>query len=164
MIRRFAIGLTALTLGCLAPRPESAPPDLSAARAQIDTIWTAYRQAALAGDVEALVKLYTPDAHLIESGLPTVRGDSAFRSVVTAVLAGLRFLDSKITPDQTELAGDRVLQSGTYRDELQPAGQPVQTVHGRYLAVFQRDGNGVLRISQLVAVADSTIPLPSSAR
>lgn len=157
-MRYLAMGLACLTLGCTTPRPGPAAPDLAVVRGEIDSVWAAYRRAALAGDTEALAQLYAGDPYVIESGLPTIRGDSAFRSTVAGVLAGVRFLDSRITPDRTEFAGDRVLQFGTYRDDLQPTGQPVQVVHGRFVAVFVPDTSGGWKISRLVAVADSTVP------
>ena len=73
-----------------------------------------------------MVRLYTDSAYVVESGLPTVRGNAALRSVVKDVLSGVRFLESSIRPELTEVVGDRVLQFGEYRDVLQPIGKPVK--------------------------------------
>lgn len=68
----------------------------------------------------------------------------------------VRIHESIISPELTELAGDRVLQFGDYRDVIQPTGQPRQVVFGRFSAVLQRDSGGSWRVSRLFAVADST--------
>ena len=114
------------------------------------------------GDADALAGLYADSAYVVESGLPTVRGNTALRSVVKEVLGGVRFLDSSILPELTEAAGDRVLQFGTYRDVLQATGKPAEVTVGRFAAVLLRDSTSAWRVSRLVAVADSTVPQVAS--
>jgi ketosteroid isomerase-like protein len=158
MPRRLAIGAALLGLACASPRRESPAPDLSVVRAQIDNLWTKYSAAAVAGDADAIVRLYADSAYLVESGLPTIRGNTALRSVVKEVLGGVHFLESSIRPEMTEIAGDPGLQFGAYRDVLQSTGKPAEVVVGRYAAVFLRDSSSAWRISRLIAVADSTVP------
>lgn len=159
MSRGFTVGLVLIMLACSSPRQESPPPDLSAVRIELDSLWARYSAAAIAGDADAIAQLYTDSAYLVESGLPTVRGNAALRLVVKDVLGGVRFLEASIRPELTETAGDRVLQFGTYRDVIQPTGQPAQVVAGRFAAVLQRDSTASWRVSRLIAVADSTVPL-----
>ena len=120
----------------------SPAPDLCVIRAQIDTVWTTYSKAAVAGDADAIARLYTDSAYVVESGLPTIRGSSALRSAVKEVLGGVKFLESSIRPEITEIAGDRVLQFGTYNDVLQSSGKPVEVVIGRFAAVLLHDDLG----------------------
>ena len=126
--------------------------------------WAEYATAAIAGDADAMVRLYTDSAYVVESGLPTIRGNAALRSVVKDVLSGVRFLESSIRPELTEVVGDRVLQFGEYRDVLQPIGKPVQVVVGRFAAVLQRDSTASWRVSRLIAVADSTVPQTATSK
>lgn len=161
MSRSVAVGLLLLGVACSSQQQKSPALDLTVVRAQLDTLWAAYGAAVIAGDGDAIARLYTDSAYLVESGLPTVRGKAALRTVVTDVLKGVRFLESSVSPELTELAGDRALQFGTYRDVLQPTGQPAQLVVGRFAAVFQRDST-FWRVSRLVAVADSTVPRPTA--
>ena len=159
MSRGLTVGIVLFGLACTSPRQESPPPDLSVVRTELDSLWARYTAAAIAGDADAIAQLYTDSAYLVESGLPTVRGNAALRSVVKDVLGGLRFLEASVRPELTETAGDRVLQFGTYRDVIQPSGQPAQVVAGRFAAVLQRDSTASWRVSRLIAVADSTVPL-----
>lgn len=164
MSRGVTIGMVLFGLACASPRQESPPSDLSVVRTELDSLWAHYTAAVVAGDADAIAQLYTDSAYLVESGLPTVRGNAALRSVVKDVLGGVRFLESSVQPEFTETAGDRVLQFGTYRDVLQQSGQPAQVVVGRFGAVLQRDSAASWRVSRLIAVADSTVPLPMKPR
>ena len=85
--RRFAVGVVLLGLACAAPEPAPPAPDLSVIQPQVDSLWVRYRAAALAGDVDALARLYTDSAQLVELGLPTTRGNAAIHSLVTEILA-----------------------------------------------------------------------------
>ncbi|MBC7790895.1 MAG: DUF4440 domain-containing protein [Anaerolineae bacterium] len=158
MPRRLTVGAVVLGFACASPQRESPAPDLAVVRAQIDSVWTKYSAAAVAGDADAIARLYADSAYVVESGLPTIRGNTALRSVVKEVLGGVHFLESSIRPEMTELAGDRVLQFGAYRDVLQSTGKPAEVVVGRYAAVLVRDSTSAWRVSRLIAVADSTVP------
>jgi ketosteroid isomerase-like protein len=160
MSRGFTPVIALLGLACATPERGGPPPDLSVVRAQIDSLWTKYSAAAVGGDADALAQLYVDSAYVVESGLPTIRGIVALRSLVKEVLGSVRFLEASIRPELTEMAGDRVLQFGTYRDVLQSAGKPAEVVHGRFAAVLLRDSTASWRVSRLIAVADSTVPQP----
>jgi uncharacterized protein (TIGR02246 family) len=163
-VRRLAGSVLLLGLACGAPRPESAGPDHAIIQAQVDTLWARYTAAALAEDVDALARIYTDSAYLVEHGLPTTRGNAAIHSLVKEILAGVRILESEVRPELTEVLGDRVLQVGEYRDVLQPAGQPVQAAFGRFAAVLRRDSVGAWRIDRLIAFPDSTVVQAASGR
>lgn len=155
--RSVTFAVVILGLACAAPESEAPGRDVALVRTQLDSLWAQYAAAAVAGDADAIARLYTDSLYLVESGLPTVRGNAALRTVVKDVLAGVRFHESNIRPELTELAGDRVLQFGEYRDVLQATGQPPQAVFGRFSAVLQQDSAGAWRVSRLIAVADSTV-------
>lgn len=155
--RSVTVGIVLVGLSCAAPRPDATPPDTSLVRIQLDSLWAQYSAAIVAGDVDAVARLYTDSSYLVESGLPTVRGNAALRLVVKDVFAAVRFHESSIRPELTELVGDRALQFGEYRDVLQSTGQPTQVAFGRFSAVLQKDSVGTWRVSRLIGVADSTV-------
>ena len=160
MSRRLTVVVALWSFACGSAQPEPAVPDLAAVRAELDSLWTRYADAAIAGDADAIVQLYTESPYLIESGLPTARTRAELSAAAKNVLGSVDILEATITPEVTEFAGDRVLQFGTYRDVLQAPGQPVQVVHGRFSAVFLRDSASSWRVSRLVAVMDSSVPRP----
>lgn len=161
---RLVIGIAVLGLACAAPRSESPMPDVSTIHTQVDSLWARYKVAALAGDVDALARIYTDSAYLVELGLPTTRGNAAIHSLVKEILAGVRILESDIRPELTEVLGDRVLQVGEYRDVLQPTDQRVQTAFGRFAAVLRQDDVGTWRVDRLIAFPDSTVIQAASGR
>ena len=156
--RSVTVGAVLLALACAAPEPQAARPDLPSVRSQLDSLWAQYAAAAVAGDVEAIARLYTDSSYVVESGLPTIRGKAELRSVAKDIFASVRFHEAHIRPELTELEGNSVVQFGEYRDVLQPAGKPPQVVFGRFSAVLQQDTSGSWRVSRLIAVADSTVP------
>ena len=161
---RAVTGVVFFALACASPPRESQEPDLSAIRSELDSLWARYSAAVIAGDAEAVARLYTDSAYLVESGLPTVRGNAAVRAVANEVLGNIRILESSVRPELTETAGSRVLQFGTYRDVLQPSGQPAQVVLGRFAAVLERDSAATWRVSRLFAFPDSAVSLSTTAR
>lgn len=159
MFRMLTVGIVLSALACASPRQESREPDLSIVRTELESLWTRYSAAAIAGDADAIARLYTDSAYFAELGIPTLRGNSAVRVVATEIFGNLRVLESSIRPELTEQAGDRVLQFGTYRDVLQASGKPAQVVVGRFAAVFERDSEASWRVSRLLAFPDSAVAL-----
>lgn len=134
--------------------------DAGALRSQLDSVWLGLTQAMRAGDTAAVAAFYTDDAFFAETGQPTLRGRAAIRDATARVFACCRYLDSQFQPDVTELAGERALQFGTYRDLIQPSGQPPLAAHGRVGAVFQRGASRAWQISGLIVLRDSLVPVP----
>ena len=105
MFKPLAVAAVFFGLTCSSPQPYRPAPDLSVVRAQIDSLWSKYSAAAVAGDADGIARLYSDSAYVVESGLPTMRGSAALRAVVKEVLGGTKFLESSIRPEITELAG-----------------------------------------------------------
>ena len=72
------------------------------------------------------------------------------------MLAQVRYLESRPQIELTKLAGDRAFQFGTYRDVLQPSGQGIVDVYGRFAAAAERTAD-VWRISSIVVIRDSMV-------
>lgn len=157
MLRAIA-GMVLFALACATPPQEIQEPDLSAIRVELDSVWARYSAAAVAGDADAVARLFADSAYVAELGLPVMRGNSAVREVAGEVFGSTRILESIIRPQLTEAAGDRVLQFGTYKDVLQASGQPTQVAVGHFAAVLERDSTAAWRVSRLFAFADSTVP------
>jgi len=159
LARRLAIGVVFLGLACAAPEPAPSAPDLAVIQSQVDSVWAQYKVAAVAGDADALARLYTDNAQIVELGLPTTQGNAAIRSLIAGVLGNVRILESDIRPESTEMLGDRVLQMGTYRDVVQPADQAAQAAFGRFAVVLRQDAAGAWRLDRLIAFPDSTVAM-----
>ena len=162
MSRSLAVILVLSSIACGSRQPAPDVPDLAVVRMELDSLWARYAAAAVAGDADAIARLYSAQPYLVESGLPTARTNAELLAVAKNVLGSVDILEANIQPELTEFAGAQVLQFGTYRDVIQGAGQGVQVVHGRFSAVLARDSTSGWRVSRLVAIADSTVPKPAA--
>lgn len=115
-----------------------------------------------AGDTSKLSAFYSDTALFAETGAPTMRGFAKIRAATAGVFACCRYLESRVQPEITELSGRRAFQFGTYRDVIQPAGQPPITFHGRFSAILDLDNANGWRVTRLVVIRDSSIPPLSS--
>ena len=146
----------AVCSACNRAPQQAAAEDISAVRAQLDSVWAGLSRTMTAGDTAALAAFYTDSAYFAETGQPTLRGNAAIRAATARLFACCRYLESQLQPELTELAGGRAFQFATYRDVIQPSGQPPITLYGRLHAVLDRDQTGAWRISRLVVIRDSS--------
>ena len=146
----------ALSSACTRASEQATAENVSAVRAQLDSVWDGLSRTMMAGDTAALAAFYTDSAYFAETGQPTLRGSAAIRGATARLFACCRYLESRLQPELTELAGGRAFQFGTYRDVIQPSGQPAMTLHGRLHAVLDRDRTGAWQISRLVVIRDSS--------
>jgi ketosteroid isomerase-like protein len=155
--QRSATAIALLAMACTSRAPEPAEPDLALIRTELDSLWASYSAAATAENIESLARLYSDSLHLVELGLPTLRGKPEWRGVVTEIFGAVRIVESTVRPELTELLGRDVLQTGEYRDVVQPAGEPARAIYGRFSAVFRRNDAGAWQLYRLIGFADSTV-------
>ncbi|HEX6052361.1 MAG TPA: nuclear transport factor 2 family protein [Gemmatimonadaceae bacterium] len=155
----------ALAVGCAGAGPDRmASADTTAVRAQIDSTWRGVEGAMVAGDTTALARFYTDSASFAETGVPTMRGRAALLSGAAQAFASMRYVESRFTPEVTEVRDDRVFQFGTYRDVVRPNGQGALEVRGRVAAVLERGSSGSWRVGRLVVIRDTVVALPPAPR
>lgn len=118
----------------------------------------------MTGDTTRLGEFYVDSALFAETGAATIQGLDRLRAASAAVFACCRYLESEVRPELTELSGNRAFQFGTYRDVIQPTGQPPITLYGRLSAIFDRDSANVWRVARIVVIRDSSGPSPSPSR
>ena len=83
-------------------------------------------------------------------------------AATAAVFECCAYRESRQTIDRTDLAGSRAVQFGTYRDVIEPKGEPHLAMYGRFDAVLDRDSLNAWRIRRLVVIRDSMVKLPTS--
>jgi ketosteroid isomerase-like protein len=153
---------SAFLAGCAAERDDVLPEDLSVVRPQLDSLWARLEQAMLAADTATLRMIYTDSATFAETGWPTARGREAIVSGASGVFACCRYIESRFQPEVTEVSGNRATQFGTYRDVIEPTGQPRLAMFGRVSATLERDTTGAWRVSRLVVIRDSSVTLKAT--
>jgi uncharacterized protein (TIGR02246 family) len=122
--------------------PQSTDPSLITARSE------AWQAALNAGDIDALVELYTSDARVLppnekmRSGSDAVRAE--FGAMIEAGLGGTTtILDARVSGDMGYIVGTFVIKAG---DEV------VDT--GKYIETWRRDTDGKWRISNDIFNSD----------
>jgi ketosteroid isomerase-like protein len=161
---RTAVASVILTVACAAAPERPAPADTAVVRAQIDTMWSRFTDALVAGDTAALARLYTDSVVFAETEAATARGRPALMAGAARAFASVRYLESRPRLEVTRVMGDRAFQFGTYRDVVQPAGQQPLGLHGRFAAVLERDSIARWRIGSLIVIRDSVVPMPKAPR
>lgn len=131
-----------------------------AVRAELDSLWSGLSRAMTAADTAALARMYSDSAYFSESGSPTMRGRDAILAGTAGVFACCRYLDSRVDVEVTDILGDRAVQFGTYRDVIQPAGEPPLALYGRVDALLERHARGHWQIRRLTVIRDSMVSLP----
>ncbi|MDH3305458.1 MAG: DUF4440 domain-containing protein [Gammaproteobacteria bacterium] len=122
--------------------PQSTDPSLITARSE------AWEAALNAGDIDALVELYTSDARVLppnekmRSGSDAVRAE--FGAMIEAGLGGTTtILDARVSGDMGYIVGTFVIKAG---DEVVDSG--------KYIETWRRDTDGKWRISNDIFNSD----------
>ena len=101
----------------------------------------AWMKAAKAGDVEALTKLYAPDAVTYMPDEMKAKGAADVRESFKKFLGANTVSDMTLTYDYTTSSGNLAVSSGTFSMTVVPkAGGAAQTMEGRFTSVAARKG------------------------
>lgn len=134
--------LVAVLIGCAGQQARPAV-DTAALQASVDSINKAFVAAVAARDTDAVVGLYSDDAHLLPPGMPRSDGHDAIRAAWAQFLRtpGLDLNITKSEPIFTE-AGDMIIDLGSYSMKMTDAkGKPMEDV-GKYVTIFKKTDSG----------------------
>lgn len=141
----FALSCSlALLLSSCATEPAapSQAADLEAIEAQARRLSEAYR----AGDIEALVALYTTDGVAAPGGRDFVRGtDELLR--LWRLPEGRTILRHQTTATEIVIDGDHAYDWGYYEGQAAQAGTPLDPFRGTYVIVWERGTDGGWRMA-----------------
>jgi uncharacterized protein (TIGR02246 family) len=145
----------------LAAAPAFAGPDEDAIRAH----GHAWVRAFKAGDIEALMRLYTPDAEVALHGQPKLKGIDAIRGYFTPRLKTPPDADFLLKEESLEVHGNLAIFLSRYWFTLRTGGKAVEDA-GRSLIVYRKgtDGKWRIRVDIDQASPDVTFPPPPDAR
>jgi ketosteroid isomerase-like protein/quercetin dioxygenase-like cupin family protein len=115
---------------------------------EVDGVRARHVAAINAGDLEAALEIFAPDAAVMPPGQPVLQGP-ALRAWFTHVFTHFRLQDFEIRPDAAERHGDAVVEHGNWGATLQPRdGSPGQLVGGTYLSMYARLADGRVRVTR----------------
>ena len=165
MLRRLLVSMLAVSLvSACAPKEEAPPstaaaaPDTAALRAEIAPVGEAYRAAILAGDAAALNALYTDNAVVELTGIPTMVGRAAIMNRDSTNFAMGKPTEWNSTVRSTiSLGNGNVAQTGSWSDAMPAAGGKTARRDGRWIAGIMKGEDGKWRINYLMGMTDSTV-------
>jgi uncharacterized protein (TIGR02246 family) len=122
-------------------------------------------KAFKAGDVAALMRLYTPDAEVALHGKPKLKGIDAIRGYFKPLLKTPPDADFLLAEESLVVDGDQAAFMSKYWFTLRTAGGEVRDP-GRSLIVYRRGADGVWRIRMDIdqAAPDVSYPPPPEAK
>lgn len=132
----------ALLAGCMSA---ATPADTAADAAAIASVNENWGKAYVAGDVEALVALYSEDAAVNPPGTPQVRGHAAMREFFAKDTASAKEagVTMNLNPQRDSgVSGDLAWESGTFT-AVDKSGATIDA--GKYVTVLQKkDGKWLI--------------------
>jgi len=124
-------------------------------KAVIDSLWTGYAHASDTKDAAAFGALFTEDATVTYSGVPTVHGRDAIQAFLVKLYADIDPTGLRVEPDETRVSGTLAVQSGKFQENFNEKGEE-KTEYGRYVLVVEKGDGEAWKIRGLTAIADST--------
>ena len=134
------VGVALCTAACAAgPASDQAADEaLQAVAAASDAYADGWRKS----DVNAIVAGLAENVVVSVAGQPDIKGRAAAQKQWGEMLATVKVAKLEIRRDPILVSGDLALDAGEYDEVLDAPGQPAMTIHGRYLAVWQRQADG----------------------
>ena len=139
-------------------RASSSPVATLEVKAAIDSLWAGYAHASDRRDAAAFGALFTEDATLLYSGVPTVRGREAIQTHLASLYSGIDATGLRIVPDETKVSGSMAVQGGTFEESFLQKDKPMMQL-GRFTLAAEMEGRS-WKIMRLTAIVDSTVAAP----
>jgi ketosteroid isomerase-like protein len=109
--------------------------------AQIEVSSRRFSAAYVAGDLETMVSLYTPDAVIFPNNSEAIRGHEDIRRY-WALPPGQRVTLHRATPAEIRIDGDHAYDHGVYEISGVRDGTAWGPSHGKYVIVWRRIPQG----------------------
>lgn len=131
-----------------------AEPQTSAAQPfDMNAYWDEYEPLSKSEDTDQMLSYFADDVILMESFQPAIRGIESVRQMMDSVYSQIEVVDFNIQSEETRMAGDWLLDRGTFSETFQPpqeGAEPI-SITGKYMAVLERASDGEWKISRLIA-------------
>ena len=124
-------------------------------KAAVDSLWSAYAHASDRKDGAAFGALFTEDAVLAYSGVPTTRGRQAIQERLVSMYADLDPTGLRVEADETRVSGTIAVQTGTFEENFNDKSA-AKTRYGRFVLIAEPERERTWKIRRLFVVVDST--------
>jgi ketosteroid isomerase-like protein len=110
----------------------------------------AYASALHDGTPKTVASRYTNEGELQLPDLAPLHGRKAIMDFLTPLESTSQISSVKMHTDWLEVHGPIAAQAGTYDQDAGERGKPPEHFHGRYLATWRLEADGVWRLSRLM--------------
>jgi len=112
----------------------------------VDRVRARHVAAVNAGDLEAALDVFAPEAVVLPPGQPALRG-ATLRAWFSQVFANFSLQGFALQPEAIERYGDALIEHGRWDATLQPRdGSSPQPAGGTYLTAYARLADGSVRV------------------
>lgn len=134
----------------------SAPalPDKDAVRRQIEATNTQMAAAMGTGDTAGMYAAYAENAVMMMPGTPALHGRAAMTKALNDMMAQMTMKDAKFHIDDVLVGGDLAVETGTYEWTIQPKKGKAMPDKGKYVTVWQHQGDGSWKIIRDISNSD----------
>jgi uncharacterized protein (TIGR02246 family) len=128
----------------------------------VDKLRAAYEKAAAAGNVQDLVALYAADAIVMPPDAPMVKGKANIEAFHRKNFEMAALSNVNITPLETEVSGDTVIEVGTYTQTVTPKGGQAMAEAGKYVVVLKKQADNSWKLAYEIFNSDKPMTMPPS--
>lgn len=133
---------------------------VQAVRSRIEETNAQFMAAVNRGDTSKVAALYTEHAVVLPPNAETVRGRDGAKALFDGMIQQMGVPTLTLsTVDVTEV-GDTAYEVGVYTMKLQPPGGNVVNDRGKYVVVWERQGDGSWKLA--VDMWNSDLPMPAA--
>ena len=112
----------------------------------IDSTLAVFASAMTRGDTAALASVFAPDAMMLPSGSPILRGRAGVAQFNAGMLSMFTISNASFTTKDLIVTGDYAIETGEYRMTMKPKQGPAMPDTGKYVTVWQLDSDGNWKI------------------
>ncbi|HUQ80521.1 MAG TPA: DUF4440 domain-containing protein [Gemmatimonadaceae bacterium] len=139
--RRLIPVLTVLALTTIPCAARAQGASRAADLAAIGKVAADFSARYVRGDAQGMAQLYTENGAIFPGGRPIMRGRAAIAEYWT-LPTGTKVIEHKTTADSVIIVGNTAYDYGTFRARNEKDGQPGNVGYGKYVIVWQRQGDG----------------------
>jgi len=112
-------------------------------------------QAALAGDIAAMMSQWTDDFVLLQPAGPILRGRSTVAEAFRGAESAIEILENVLDIQEVKILGDHAFQWGTYRYSLRARrGGDTVRASGKLMRILQRQPDRSWKIHRTISTVD----------
>jgi ketosteroid isomerase-like protein len=133
--------------------------DTAAVKAAIDSANSNFSSSFSKGDAHAMASFYTDSATVLPPNMDTVSGRNSIEKFWYGYIK-MGNGDIKLTTSDLFGSGNLAVETGVYNLNIQPQGMELIQDHGKYLVVWQKQGDGSWKMIRDMWSSNIPHPLP----